>query len=55
MTHTHKKDQIALAECAENMIKNLERLLNTERDHDEVSKILSMRWFIANEVCPKTN
>jgi hypothetical protein len=41
-------------ECSEKIISNLERLLSSGRiTHDRVSKILTMRWFLTEEVSVK--
>ena len=49
-------DQLLLQECGRNIIKHLDRLLKVDReDHSQISRLLSMRWFISNEISPKTN
>ncbi len=50
------EDRMMLQECSSKIIKNLDRNLDRiQLDHYQVTRLISMRWFISNEICPKTN
>lgn len=49
-------DDTILQECCNNILRNIDRNLSrTNEDHDKVGKLLSMRWYVSNEINPKTN
>ncbi len=43
-------------ECSKNILKNVDNYLTTRsEDHRKTSKLLSIRWYLANELGAKTN
>jgi hypothetical protein len=50
------EDEMLMQECGRNILKNLDRCLSKDnQNHHQVSRLLSMRWFVNNEISIKSN
>ncbi|MFY0689399.1 MAG: hypothetical protein JXQ90_19665 [Cyclobacteriaceae bacterium] len=50
------EERIIFQECCQNILSNIERNLDTKPDNtSQVSRLLSMRWYVSNELRPNLN
>ena len=52
----NSEEMMMLQACSLNILKNLDKQLKREHtDHNQVSRLLSMKWFLHNEINPVTS